>query len=576
MKYIKFLILAGLILGVGLYLSIRDTEDTIDTDIEYTCAMHPEVRMPRPAKCPKCSMELIPRKKAQPMESLILTDRQIQHAGVRYGQVKRRKLQKLIETTGRLTYDETRLKRVTSWSGGRIEKLHIGFAGDFVRKGELLAEIYSPRLLFAIDELAVAIKTYERLKGRQDASPEILKQERDTIQSNKNLLRRLGLTDQQVVQIVEKILEGKDPYPKDRIPTIPIYSPLDGVVVCKLKEQGAYVSEGDEILHIADLGVLWIYIDIYEYELPFVRLGQDVEIIPRAYNRSFLGKIIYIDPFLQPATRTIRVRCEIDNSDLLLKPDMYARAIIHADLPEMLSVPADAVLLSGLRDVVILKEGPGRFRPVEVRLGRKWLYPQKGEQKGRGLGYFEGYERYHEVLAGLGEGDLVVTSGAFLLNSEANFQRVITKMLPPPAKEEKLPEEIRRLNLVVDKILGVYFKIAGHLANDKAEPVVQLAKELARLSLKEPKLAQINKVATELATPPSSIKKLRENFSYLSKHLLGYVREFMKDRIKNRQIFIFGCAMVPTPFKQWLQDTPEIANPYFGSQMLRCGIRLEQ
>ncbi len=171
---------------------------------------------------------------------------------------------------------------------------------------------------------------------------------------------------------------------------------------------------------------------MYEDELPLVQIGQPVAITVRGLpGETVEGKVAFIDPVVQSASRTVRVRIDIKNADGRLKPGMYARAQIRKELPEQLAVPAGAVLWSGQRSVVLVKRGEGTFEPREVKLGQQWLYPvSKEDQDGRGLEFGSDQRRYHEVLAGLKPGDPVVTSGAFLLNAESQFQSVLTKMLP--------------------------------------------------------------------------------------------------------------------------------------------------
>ncbi len=389
----------------------------------YWCPMHPQIKKKEPSTCPICNMALVPLEAGasdQPPTHLALTVRQVQQAGVVTEPVLRRPLQRTIDTTGRVEIDERRLAKITSWIPGksRIVDLRVNYTGIHVNQGEIMAELYSPELISAQSEYLIARNAESRLTSRRFSTSDD-----GLVESSRQKLVYWGLTPAQIDRLAQT---------GQALDRIPISAPIGGTVLTRKVQEGEYVSEGELLFEVADLSELWLIADVYEDELPLVQIGQPVAITVRGLpGETVEGKVAFIDPVVQSASRTVRVRIDIKNADGRLKPGMYARAQIRKELPEQLAVPAGAVLWSGQRSVVLVKRGEGTFEPREVKLGQQWLYPvSKEDQDGRGLEFGSDQRRYHEVLAGLKPGDPVVTSGAFLLNAESQFQSVLTKMLP--------------------------------------------------------------------------------------------------------------------------------------------------
>lgn len=380
----------------------------------YWCPMHPQVRRDKPGLCPICNMQLVEMKEGEGEQrvedAILLTSRQIQQSGIRTATVKRIGLTYQIDTTGRVDVDERLLKTISNWVQGRsrIESLHVNFTGESVRKGDVLLHLYSPELVTTQTEYLMLL--------REDTS-----RVAPLLEAAKMRLRRWGITKEQIREIGEK---GRP------IESIPIYSPMSGTVIERLVSEGGYVAEGEPLLKIADLSRLWVYGDIYESELPYVSTGMPAEVSPRAIpGKVITGKIDFIDPVIQTASRTVRVRFEVENREGILKPGMYARIRIKVPQQEALAVPESAVLFSGRRVIAILSEGNGLMQPVEIRLGRKWFYPEEGVKE-KGVFSLDNEERYHEVLSGLKEGQEIVVGGNFLIAAEAQFQGILKKMLP--------------------------------------------------------------------------------------------------------------------------------------------------
>ncbi len=322
----------------------------------------------------------------------------MQNIGVRTAKVERRPLEKIIRTVGRVAYDEKRLYHVHTKIEGWVEKLYVDFTGQKVEKGDILLEIYSPELVSTQEEYLLA-RRYSKLfeeKGSPADTQSILELSR----------RRLELWDVPAHQIEELDRTGKI------MKTLHIHSPSRGIVIEKNVVEGMFVKPGMSLYKIADISKVWVYVDVYEYETPWIKVGQEAEMTLASYpGRVFRGKVSFIYPFMEPETRTNKVRLEFDNPDFELKPDMYANVILKSRIAgDSLAVPKEAVLLSGERAIVILARGGGKFMPKEVRLGAE-------------------ADDYYQVLDGLKEGDEVVVSAHFLIDSESKLKEAITKML---------------------------------------------------------------------------------------------------------------------------------------------------
>jgi Cu(I)/Ag(I) efflux system membrane fusion protein len=319
--------------------------------------------------------------------------------GVRFGAVEKRTLQKVIRTVGRIDYDEKRIGIVSPKIGGWIEELFVDFTGRFVRKGEPLLTIYSPELVSTQEEYLLA------LKAKQDWSKSPFAE----VTEGGNLLaesarRRLKLWDISDAQI-KALEESREP-----TKTLTLYSPFTGYVTEKMVNKGQFVDAGMALFKIADLSVVWLIADIYEYELSAIRLGQQAAIQMAYYpGETFTGKAIYIYPYLDPQTRTAKVRYEFPNPHGKLKPEMFTNLEITVRLGDKLAVPEDAVIDTGVRKVVVIDRGSGYFEPREVKLGVK-----AGD--------------VFEVLDGLKAGERVVTSANFLIDSESKLKEAIGGM----------------------------------------------------------------------------------------------------------------------------------------------------
>jgi Cu(I)/Ag(I) efflux system membrane fusion protein len=433
---IALAILAALGALAGKFFSTPARDSTVPTagaDV-WTCSMHPQVRLPKPGKCPICSMPLVPAgalaKKSASADAggesmLELSEHARAMASVETAPVERRKLSREVRAVGKVQYNESALSTITARVDGYIEKLFVDYTGVEVKAGEHLVEIYSPELLVAQSEM---------LMNPPDAR---------IVELVKLKLRRWEVPEAQI----EEVLRTRKPREY-----VTLTSPIDGTVTEKMVVKKSAVKAGDVLYRLANLDSVWVYLDIYEYELSSVRYGQTVEITTEAYpGETFTGRVWFINPVLTDESRTVKVLVNIANKDKRLKPGMFVSATIRAGLlangqlaptgvegkwtclmhpqvleseagpcpvckmaltqippatampkPEdelVLAVPVTAVLDSGVRKLAYVERTKGEYVPAELKLG-----PRAGD--------------FYPVLAGLKEGDQVAVRGNFLLDSQ--------------------------------------------------------------------------------------------------------------------------------------------------------------
>lgn len=367
----------------------------------YTCPMHPFIIKDKPGSCPICGMSLVKKVEsaqadAATMDALghiSMSPTQMVISNVATIEVKSMPLDKEINAVGIVQYDQRRQAKVTAWVAGRLDRLFVSAVGDYVSKGRPVAEVYSPDLVAAQQEYLLALKSRDRFKNSSIAS--ISQGGEGLVSSAKQRLLLLGVKEHQI----ESLEKGGQPNLK-----LPIYTPLSGVVIEKMALQGQYVNTGDPLFAIADLSSVWVEVEVYENEFPSIKLGQRVEVSSQSYpGKTFGGRVTYIYPFLDPKTRTVKVRVEIANPGLKLKPDMFVNAKVKAPLGAALTVPVASVIDTGNRQVAWVETKPGMFEPRDVKVGSR-----SGE--------------HVQILSGLKAGEKVASSGAYLIDSEAQLK----------------------------------------------------------------------------------------------------------------------------------------------------------
>ncbi|HEV8374895.1 MAG TPA: efflux RND transporter periplasmic adaptor subunit [Candidatus Polarisedimenticolia bacterium] len=417
----------------------------------YQCPMHPAMQSDKPGDCPICGMRMVPIEKGEvksrpkkiiyrstmnpnevsdkpgkdsmgmemerveldetPRESptvagraaINIPFRKQQLIGVRTTAVKRAPFVRTIKTVGRVASDETRLHHVHSKIEGWVEKLSVNATGERVRKGQPLLSLYSPELLAAQEEYLLARKSRKDLG---DGAPqEAAKRVDDLVESSRRRLLLVDFTSDQIEQLEKSGQSSR---------TVTLFAPVSGYVLQRNVTQGERIDSSATLLDIADLSRVWVLASVFEYEVPFVEVGQSalmtLDYLP---GKSFQGKVTLLYPVLDSASRTVQVRLEFANPGLELKPDMYAQVELRSDLGERLVVPESAVLSSGTRNIVFVAQGEGYFEPREVRLGLR--LPDAVE-----------------VMEGLKEGESVVTSGNFLIDSESKLKAALEATAAPP------------------------------------------------------------------------------------------------------------------------------------------------
>jgi RND family efflux transporter MFP subunit len=453
---------------------VRQGEKTTPSAaVKYHCPMHPTMVSDRPGDCPICGMCMVPigggepapagaskpavsappaRKKilyrstmnpkevsdrpgkdsmGMEMERVEVEEispggsqveglagvgipiRKQQLIGVRTEIVKRAPFVRTISAVGRVAVDETRLRHIHTKVEGWIEKLYVNATGEKVRIGQPLLSIYSPELLATQGEYLLALRSRAALG--EGATPEALKRADELLESSR---RRLLLYDFTPGQIEELKKSGEPSR------AVTLFSPVSGYVLQRSVTGGEKIDAGTQILDVADLSLIWVIASIYEYEVPFLKIGQPASMTFASLpGRKFQGKVSLIYPVLEASTRTVQVRIELQNPDMELKPDMFTQVELQASLGDRLTVPDGAVLSSGTRDIVFVAKGDGYFEPRQVRIGLRLPDAM-------------------EVLEGLSEGERVVTSGNFLIDSESRLKSALEAAAAPAGSEKPgKPEE---------------------------------------------------------------------------------------------------------------------------------------
>ena len=585
----------GLLLALGIFLGwiffhssgkrneIHNNLSEVAQGTIWTCAMHPQIRMGKSGKCPICGMGLIPlvqsgSSHADP-DAIQLTKEAAALANVLTTKVSRQNPVKEVRLYGKVQLDERLFQSQVAHVSGRIEKLFVNFTGETVRKGQKLAEIYSPELVIAQKELLETVKT-------KYLQPELY-------EASKEKLRQWKLTDEQIGSIESS---GTIIY------NLEVLSNTTGTVTARRVSAGDYVSSGTVLFDITDLSHVWILFDAYETDLPFIRQGQNVKFSLQAIpGKDFSGNIVFIDPVIDPVTRVAKVRVEANNLNGKLKPEMFATGVISSNMKEYqnnIVIPKSSVLWTGKRSIVYVKE-PGSDEPV-FKLREIGLGPMLGDS--------------YVVTDGLNEDEELVTQGTFSVDAAAQLEGKPSMMNHSGGKTSSMPGMIMSENsksgdnndmtgmnisenkkaaqdkksvsmdfiMQLNNILDLYIILKNSLLNDDSIKVIQDSKNiqsaLSKISMKlfsgddhikwMELSGAISKSLIEMIKT-NDLEQQRISFQSISNDLYDAIKTF---GLMGKTLFYQYCPMFNNgKGAYWLSEIKEIKNPYYGEKMISCG-----
>jgi membrane fusion protein, copper/silver efflux system len=576
---------------------IHNTEIESAQPTTWTCSMHPQIKLPKEGKCPICFMDLIPLESGHDDEldpnQLKMSEAARTLARIETSPVRQGLAEAEIRMVGKIEYDETRLSYITAWVPGRIDKLFADYTGTTVRKGEKLVKLYSPELISAQEELIQASRAVDNLQNSNSSlkSTALL-----TLDASRDKLRLFGLTEGQIDKIESsgKITEH-----------ITITAPASGIVTNLSAREGMYVKTGSQIYTIADLSELWVMFDAYESDLPWLSVGQHAEFTSQSMpGEKFEGEITFIDPILNPKTRIARVRATVDNRDGRLKPDMFVSGVIKSSLDGngkiitkidendkenvSLLIPASAALLTGTRAVVY----------VEILTNDGAIYEGREVELGSRAGDF------YIIKSGLSEGEMVVTNGAFKIDSEMQIQAKPSMMYVDggggatghqhgqpshSASDESDIIAIKRIPTnpkvtnALTPVYDAYIEVQMSLALDDFEKTSTGYKNLKDvieavdmglfdgeghkkwMELLSEMLKHSNSGITS-----KNIEESRVAFNLLSNSTIELHNYF--GHAVGQDYFLTYCPMAfDNKGAYWIQTIDTVYNSYYGEMMLRCG-----
>jgi membrane fusion protein, copper/silver efflux system len=509
----------------------------------YQSPMHPWITSDKPGKCTICGMDLVPVYEGQPGASadqkVISLSEASQHAlDVATTPVRRINLTKSLRFSGVLEDDDNLHRVIAAFYNGRIDQVYVQHVGQYVQKGQPLAAIYSPELLYILREFQSAVR------GKNDAIA-------------RNAAQRLvqyGLSAEQVQSLGTQ---------SENVFTIQLLAPITGTILTKTAYQGQYIKTGEPLFEMGDLARLWFHAEVYERDLSDIRLGQVANLTtPSVPGREFKGVVTFIDPNFDEKTRSTKVRIEVDNplaegdnSGLrrLLPHRAYAEATLKAGLGSLLVIPRTALLQDGRRSVVYVEQSAGHYEPRVVRIGRT------GD---------EGVE----ILDGLKDGDRVVTQGNLMLDAEAQLRHlgessdVPTVAATTPASAE------------AQAFLKQLSEVSAALARDDSVAAIMAGQNLPALAEKIPSASEFQ--GLKVSPGGSDLKALRQSFLPWSQAGAKLALD-LQQAGQDAGVRVFECPMTGDSFPgapnnaRWVQQGASANNPYFGPAMLTCGAEVK-
>ncbi len=563
--------------------------------VGYQDSMHPWVKSAGPGKCTICAMDLTPRYEGEGDsvandDRVVLSSNRITVLNVQTDEVKRRPLRFTLRVAGTLDADESRKAIFSAPAAGRIHEMVVGAVGDEVEAAKPLLTFYSP-------ELATWRRAYVvRSRTTSPTSPHFAGRVHE--EAEDKMPTKPGMSSMPETHPTPgPSAPGMDPNFSD------LLSPLSGTIVERKVFNGQYVMEGDRLLTIVDTSVLWFRFNVYERQLPWLHKGQKVQMtVPALPGREFSGVISVIEPTLDEATRTIKVRAAIPNpvvgdatqNQRLLRLGMFAEASVLAEVPDVLAVPRTAILSPGDRAYAYVDEGGGAYALRQVTLGRQG-------------------DGFCEILKGLTEGDRVVTAGNVLIDAQAQFTQPmrqepttdegktqlansqtplsaraepanpeVVAELPSPGQTEPratAPPLTKAQAKALDNFLGVANNISAALAADSFSDwqgsLPQVSGSASALSAEfgasHPWHQAVEGIAAAAVWPTAKdLTAARAAFLPFSTQVVRLVQLLQADTSEDRSLKVYHCPMAPKP-GLWFQASEPLRNPYFGAKMLGCG-----
>ncbi len=555
-----------------------DSSDDQHATTFYTCGMHPWVILPEDGICPICHMDLEPIDPDKFTGTITIDPVVTQNIGVRIAPVTKGPLVRTIRTVGSLEYDETRVRDVNIKVPGWIESLFVDALGQHVNKGDPLFTYYSPELYAAQDEYLLALKSLNNQQATADEGFDNFAADATSLlNASRTKLEYYDITEAQIKELEARGTPAK---------SMTMLSPFTGIVTAKHANEGMRVDLGMRVYQIADLSKIWVMVSLYEYQLPFIEEGQQaIMTLPYIPGKTFTGTITYIYPYLDPKTRQINVRLEFDNPDNLLKPGMFASIELKSTLSEDRTLaPRSAIIDTGTQQVALVSLGEGRFEPRDVTMG------------------VETDNDMVEIIDGLKPGDMVVTSGQFLLDSEARVRDALAKMIrgdqaaaqPAVVQTARAPQAAGDAGTIpahaqsmLADMLDAYFIMQEALASDDTEPLSTPAQHLADKAQAlhdmhmpgmdafsqrfNDDLTLIASIARQLAST-TDLKEARNLFYDISLALTRIAETTGVPPTVKVQVQKLHCPMYKggQGGSTWLQPAGSVKNPYMGSKMLEC------
>ena len=533
----------------------------------WTCSMHPQVQQPEPGACPICGMDLIALTRDEHSAAagdakVVLSDRAKALAKLRTAPVERRAQASTdLRLLGRIEANESSLRTVTAWTGGRIDRLYVNTTGEKVKAGQSIASIYSPEVYAAHQDLIVASKQVARMS----ASPESARAAAAAgLEAARDRLRLLGVPESELRKMEDESSPRK---------SIRIRTPFAGTVMERLASQGAYLSTGAPLYRIAKLDTLWVQLDAYESDLSRLLVGQQVEVSVEAVpDETFKGMVTFIDPTLDPKRRTVRVRVEVENPGGRLRPGMFAQAVLKAQSGgrQPLVVPATAPLFTGRRALVFVDVGDAEHNAYEPRVVR--LGPRAGD--------------VYPVVAGLSEGERIVVRGAFALDADLQIRGGQSMMSSPDDRQsgewdraiEVAEVDRDQLTAVVERYLELQRALAADDLDATKAAASQMGAVVKKVTIERPREAQqlwgeLSRTLLEHAQHVAGAKDFegaRGGFEQVSAAVEELLRRFGNPTDQTLHLAFCPMAM-GSKGASWIQSAGEVDNAYFGAAMRTCG-----